>query len=100
MSREPQMLRIDYAKEDINYFNGFQAAIKVINNSLQLLNNATDNVPDEHLRNTVEAWSKSMYNDMNQFRDEMFQDLMKTYGGALKQDADGGYNLKMILDSH
>jgi len=100
MPREPQTLRIDYAKDDINYFNGFQAAVKVLNNSLQLLNNATDDVPDEHLRSTVEAWSQAMYKDMNGFRDEMFQDLMKTYGGALKQDSDGGYNLKMVLDNH
>jgi hypothetical protein len=85
MPKEPQTLRIDYAKEDINYFNGFQNAVKLINNSIQLLNKATEEVPDEHLRSTVEAWSKAMYKDMNAFRDGMFQDLMKTYGGALKQ---------------
>ena len=94
----PEILRIDYAKDDINYFNGFQAAVKVLNNALQLLNNATDEVDDEHLRDTVEQWSKSMHIDMNRFRDDMFQDLFHTYGPALKKDNDGGYNLEIVKD--
>jgi len=98
MAKKAQTLRIDYAKEDINYFNGFQNSVKLLNHSIQLLNNALDEVDDEHLRDTVRAWSEAAYKDMNKFRDDMFQDLFKTYGGALRQDADGGYNLEVTFD--
>ena len=91
MAEESQTLRIDYAKDDINYFNGFLNAVKLLNSSLQLLSNAVDEVPFDLLPDTVTAWRNAVDKDMNGIRQSMYNDLKETYGMSLKIDPDGGY---------
>jgi hypothetical protein len=95
MAEETKLLRIDYAEDDINYFNGFRNAVKLLNNSLQYLSNATDDVPDDHLRDTVKAWRTAADADMNNIVQSMYEDLKGTYGMALRVDSDGGYFIKI-----
>jgi hypothetical protein len=95
MGQETKQLRIDYAEDDINYFNGFRNAVKLLNNSLQYLSTAADDVPDDHLRDTVKAWRAAADADMNSIVQNMYEDLKGTYGMALRVDADGGYFIKI-----
>jgi hypothetical protein len=95
MEKESPKLRIDYAEDDINYFNGFRNAVKLLNNSLQYLGNALDDVPSDHLLDTVRAWQKAADKDMNDIVQNMYNDLKGTYGMALRVDSDGGYYIKV-----
>jgi len=95
LAKETQSLRIDYAEDDINYFNGFRNSVKLLNTNIQYLSNAVDDVPDDHLRDTVGAWIKAVGNDMNSIIQNMYEDLKGTYGMALRVDTEGGYYIKI-----
>jgi hypothetical protein len=95
MAKQNQTLRIDYAKDDINYFNGFRNASKLLNTSLQYLTNALDDVPIDHLKDTVAAWRDAAGKDFDSIVQGMYNDLKGTYGMALRVDSDGCYYIKL-----
>ena len=95
MAKESQTLRIDCAEDDINYFNGFRNASKLLNNSLQYLQNALDDVPIDNLKDTVNAWKKAASKDFEDIVQSMYGDLKGTYGMALRIDTEGCYYIKV-----
>ncbi len=91
ISQESQVLRIDYAEEDINYYNGFRYAVMLIKNQMQYLWQALNEVPEEKLRDTVKAWSNTVHGDMQGFAVQMYGDLKNTYCMALRKVSRDGY---------
>ena len=95
MAKESQNLRIDHAEDDINYYNGFRNAVKLLNTSLQYLNKALDEVPDKYLRDTLRSWGRNTFEDMNGFEHKMYSDLKNVYGMALRIGPNDSYYIKL-----
>jgi len=91
MPKKKQELKINYAEDDINYFNGFSVAVKLFNRSTQFLSKALDEVPDDKLRDTIKSWRDNTYKDLNAFASSMYADLKTMYGMSLRVDQNGGY---------
>lgn len=92
-------LKIKYANDDINYFNGFRNASKLLNAMFQYLQGAIDEVPENKLRATVEAWRKAAGSDMSDIVQGMYSDLKDLYGMKLRVDTDDTYYLRDDLDN-
>lgn len=87
-------LKIKYANEDINYFNGFRNASKLLNALFQYLQGALDEVPDDKIRSTTEAWRKAAEGDVDKIVQGMYGDLKSLYGMKLRIDPDDTYYLR------
>jgi hypothetical protein len=92
------MSKIESMQEDINYFNGFRNAVKLLNHQFQYLQLAIDEVPEEKLPDTVKAWRKGAENDMEMIVTKMYQDMKSLYGMAMRIDGDDQYYI--LLDKN
>jgi hypothetical protein len=86
-------------KEDINYFNGFRNAVKLLNHQFQYLQQALDEVPEDKLPDTVGAWRVGAEKDMTDLVQKMYTDMKQMYGMAMRVDPDDQYYISVDKDS-
>lgn len=88
-----QQTKISYEADDINYFNGFRNASKLLNALLQYLQQAIDEVPDDKFKDTAIAWRRAAERDVNKIISDMYRDLKDIYGMRLRIAPDDTYYL-------
>jgi len=83
--------KIEYAKDDVNYFNGFRNTVKLLNYQLQFLQQAIEEVPEDKIKDTVSAWRKNVDKDLDKISQDMYFDMKKMYGMSLRIAPDDSY---------
>ena len=70
-------------------------AQQILNHHAQYLKVALDEVPQDKLKDTIQAWYKSFDKDMNGLVDRMYWQIKEVYGMSLRIDSNGDYYIEL-----
>ena len=74
---------------DVDYFNGFRTAVKLINYQLQYLRSGIEEYSPKkykEFKNMVASWEKNVFKDMNSHLTSMENTMYNLYGPKFKLD--------------
>lgn len=84
---------------DIDFYNGFRLAVKLLNSASQNLHMVQDkdDSPDKKSKATV-LWAEEMLKDFNRFEQQMYEDLKRMHGMNMFIGSDDTYYITEVKE--